>query len=64
MKTNMGSFDGWLRTLFFIVALSYAVLIGSTFSFIFLAIGVVFFATAVIKWCPIYEMGGISTFKK
>lgn len=61
MKTNVGGFDGMFRTLLFVLALCYGVMTGSWWLAIPTA---VLFATAIIKWCPLYDMFGITTEKE
>ena len=58
MKSNVGSVDGFLRTLLFIFSVCYAVYTGSWWIVI---IGAVLFETAIFTWCPIYETTGINT---
>ena len=60
----MGAFDGWFRTLLFIVALCYAVMAGTLFSWILVGVSAILFGSAVMMWCPIYAMFGISTLPK
>lgn len=62
MKTNISAFDGWMRILFFIVTLFFAIFTGSTTLWIIALVpGLVFFLTAVLTWCPLYDMFGIAT---
>lgn len=63
MKTNIGAFDCWFRTLLFIFSISYALLAGGKVWIIAGGAGILF-VTAVIAWCPIYKMFGINTYRK
>ena len=58
METNVGGFDGAFRTLLFIVSLVFSIMTGQWW---WVLIGVVFFATAVFAFCPLYAMVGIDT---
>jgi hypothetical protein len=61
MKTNVGGFDGILRSLLFVLALCFGVMTGSWWLTIPTAI---LFVTAMIKWCPLYDMFDINTNKE
>ncbi len=61
MKSNMGAFDGWFRTLLFVVSICYAVLATTALSFILAGVTAVFFGSAVLMWCPLYAMFGLNT---
>jgi hypothetical protein len=61
MKTNIGGFDGMLRSLLFVLALCFGVMTGSWWLTIPTAI---LFVTAMIKWCPLYDMFDINTNKE
>lgn len=61
MQTNVGAFDGWFRTLLFILAICYAVFAGGVMAWVLVGVGAVLFATAVLTWCPIYEVVGLNT---
>jgi hypothetical protein len=61
MKTNVGGFDGMLRSLLFVLALCFGVMTGSWWLTIPTAI---LFVTAMIKWCPLYDMFDINTNKE
>lgn len=63
MKPNVGAVDGYLRILFFLATLCYAVLFGGVAAWVTAGIGAVLFATAVLMWCPIFTMLGINTSK-
>ena len=63
MKTNVGSFDGWFRTLLFILSVCYAIMIGGSSWFIVIPTAILF-ATAVLAWCPLYEILGLDTHKE
>lgn len=58
MKSNVGAFDGFFRTLLFVLSLCYAILSGAWWVAV---IGAILFATAIITWCPIYETTGVNT---
>ena len=62
MKTNVGSFDGWFRILTFLAAISYTILVGGN-SWVWIIPTSILFATAVLAWCPLYEMLGVNTNK-
>jgi hypothetical protein len=61
MKTNIGGFDGMLRSLLFVLALCFGVMTGSWWLTIPTTI---LFVTAMIKWCPLYDMFDINTNKE
>lgn len=63
MKANVGDFDGWLRILLFIVAICYAILAGG-YAWLWVIPATVLFATAVLMWCPLFEMFGINMNKE
>lgn len=63
MKSNVSAFDGWFRSLLFIVSLCYAVMVGGS-SWLWVIPTTILFATAVLAWCPLYEMLGINTNKE
>ncbi len=63
MKTNVGAIDGYLRTLFFLVTLCYAVIFGGTVAWILVIPGAILFATVVLMWCPLYAMLDVNTSK-
>jgi len=58
MKSNLSEFDGFFRSLLFIVALIWAVMTGQWGWVIPTGI---LFATAVLTWCPVYATFGINT---
>ncbi len=62
MKANVGAFDGWFRSLLFIVSLCYAVLVGGSSWFLLIPTGILFL-TAILAWCPLYEMIGFNSNK-
>ncbi len=62
MKANVGAFDGMFRTLLFIVSLCYAIMVGGS-AWLLIIPTAVLFATAMLKWCPVYEITGLSTNK-
>ena len=53
MKTNMGPFDGYLRSLLFILSLIFSVMTGQWWWAI---PGAILFATAILTWCPAYAL--------
>ena len=57
MKTNVGAFDGFFRSLIFIITVIVAVMTGQ---WIWLIPGAILFGTAVLMWCPIYALIGIN----
>lgn len=59
MKANVGDFDGWLRILLFIVAICNAILVGG-YAWLWVIPAAILFATAVLMWCPLFEMFGIN----
>jgi hypothetical protein len=63
MKANVGSFDGWFRILLFIISLGFAVLSGGSVWLWVIPTGILFL-TAVLTWCPLYDVLGISTNKE
>lgn len=63
MTRNVGAVDGYLRILFFLVTLCYAIIFGGTAAWILVIPGVIFFATTVAMWCPLYSMLGVNTSK-
>jgi hypothetical protein len=62
MTKNLGAFDGWFRTLLFIVAVCYAIMAGGAAWYLVIPTAILF-ATAVFAWCPLYEVFGIRTNK-
>ncbi len=63
MKPNVGSVDGYLRILFFLASLCYAILIGCTVAWVAAGIGAILFTTSVLMWCPLFAMFGINMSK-
>lgn len=63
MTKNVGAIDGYLRTLFFLITLCYAIMFGGTFAWLMVIPGAILFATVVLIWCPLYAMLGINTSK-
>ena len=57
MKTNVGPFDGFFRTLLFVISIVVAILTGQWW---WLIPGSLLFATAVLTWCPLYAVLGIN----
>ncbi len=62
MKANVCAFDGWFRTLLFIVLLCYAIWVGGS-SWLWVIPAAILFSTAFLMWCSLYEMFGINTNK-
>ena len=60
MKPNVNEFDGYFRSLLFIIAVILVVMGASWYWLIPTA---VLFATATVAWCPLYAMFGINTIK-
>ncbi len=63
MKTNIGSVDGGIRVLIFIVLIINAVLQGTLTAWLWVIPGAILFASALMAWCFLYEMFGITTSK-
>lgn len=57
MKKNMGNIDRWLRAIAGVVILG----VGFYYSSWWGLIGLVFIATAAVRFCPAYVPFGIST---
>ena len=55
MKTNIGAFDGFFRSLLFIIAVIFAVITGQ---WLWAIPGAILFATAILTWCPAYAAIG------
>ena len=66
MKPNMGTLDKALRILVaaIIAVLYYTNVMSGTVSIVLLVLAVVFIATSLIGFCPLYLPFGISTRKK
>jgi uncharacterized membrane protein AbrB (regulator of aidB expression) len=62
MNANVGAFDGWFRSLLFIISLCYAIMIGGS-AWLWMIPTTILFVTALLTWCPLYEMMGINTKK-
>jgi hypothetical protein len=60
MNTNLGPFDGIVRTLIFITTICYGILSGH---YLWMIPGAILFATAVLTWCPIYAILGLNNHK-
>jgi hypothetical protein len=63
MTGNVGAIDGFLRILFFLVTLCYAIIFGGTAAWVLVVPGAILFATTVAMWCPLYSMLGVNTSK-
>ncbi len=48
----------------YMIMMVFMILAGALQMMGFLIIGVIFFLTAILGWCPIYDMLGISTRKE
>jgi len=66
MKKNMGSIDKVIRIIIAVViaVLAYTKVITGTLSIVLLALAVIFLATSLISFCPLYWPFGISSAKK
>jgi Protein of unknown function (DUF2892) len=60
MENNMGAFDGYFRTLLFVLAVMFWVMTGQ---WVWMIPTGILFATAILSWCPIYAITGINTNK-
>lgn len=60
MVTNISGPDGAIRTLLFIIAMVYVIMGGS---WLWLIPGTIMLVTAMLTWCPLYDMFGINTYK-
>lgn len=65
MKQNMGSIDRTIRTIIALViaGLYFTHTISGTIATIALVLAIVFVATSMISWCPMYLPFGMSTKK-
>lgn len=63
MKKNVGRIDAIIRIVIFaVIAILYATKqIEGTTGIVLLAVGVVLLATALMNWCGLYRVFGIST---
>jgi hypothetical protein len=63
MKTNVGNIDKAVRIVLAIVfaALYFTGTVSGTIGIILLVLGIVFAATSLIGFCPLYAMFGMST---
>jgi hypothetical protein len=66
MKKNVGTIDMVIRILIavVVVVLYFTNVISGTLAIILLILAAVFFVTALINFCPIWSVLGISTKKK
>jgi hypothetical protein len=66
MKKNVGSIDKVIRILVAVVflVLVFAKITTGTMSIILAVLAVVFLATSLINFCPLYTLLGINTNKK
>ena len=58
MENNIGAFDGFFRTLFFVIAVIFAVMTGQ---WIWLIPTGMLFVTAILTWCPLYAIIGYNS---
>lgn len=63
MKKNVGSIDKIIRIVFALVVavLFYFKVISGTFGIILLVLGAVLLVTALVNFCPLYRLFGLST---
>ncbi len=66
MKKNMGLIDKVIRIIVVIVlmALYFTNIIAGTWAIIAIVVSVIFLATSLISFCPLYTLFGINTCKK
>lgn len=62
MRKNIGTAERWLRIIAGLIILSLIYFIDSDWRWIGL-IGIVPLATALVGWCPVYALFGISSCK-
>lgn len=62
MKKNIGAADKWIRIAAGIVLLALIFMIKSDWRWLGL-IGVILLGTALLNFCPLYKLLGLSTFK-
>lgn len=60
MKKNVGAIDGVIRILIFMIGMIYAILTGAWY---WMVPGTILLVTALVQWCPIYEVLGTGTLK-
>jgi hypothetical protein len=58
---NLGFADIGVR---YMIMMVFMILAGALQMMVFMVVGVIFFLTAILGWCPIYNMLGISTRKE
>lgn len=65
MKKNIGSTDRIIRLILAVVlaALYFTGTVTGTIGVILLVVGIVFLATSLVSFCPIYAIFGMSTCK-
>lgn len=63
MKTNVGTIDRIVRIVLAVVfsALYFTSTVTGPFGLVLLILGAVFFATALIGFCPLYAIFGLNT---
>lgn len=63
MKTNMGTIDRWVRIVLAFVFgfLAFKGVGGATGELVFLVLGIVMAATALLRFCPLYTLLGLKT---
>jgi hypothetical protein len=66
MKKNMSSMDGIVRIALAVVfaILYFTDIVTGTLGIVLLVVGIVFLLTAMLNYCPIYGILGLSTRKK
>lgn len=66
MKKNVGSADRIIRIILAIVfaILYFAKIVTGTWGIVLLVLAIIFLLTALISFCPLYGIFGISTCKK
>jgi uncharacterized membrane protein len=66
MKKNMGTADRIIRVIIaaIFIALYYNGIIGGVLGIVLIALSVIFVATSLISFCPLYLPFGLSTLRK
>lgn len=67
MIRNVGSIDKTIRLVLGVALAAWAFLslgIGSTLSYVVLAVSVILIATALLNFCPLFRLLGISSIKR
>ena len=65
MKQNMGTADRIIRTMIaaLLVVLYYLDIVGGIWGIVLLVLGVIFLATSLMGFCPLYTLLGLNTCK-